>query len=59
MLNYGDLEIGDVYDCDCCGNLEKGYLEYLVSINEINGLIYLTVHNYNVMNSYMKEICYN
>ncbi|KAF9763946.1 hypothetical protein NGRA_0952 [Nosema granulosis] len=43
------LEVVDAFDCTCCGDLEKEYLGYLLSINEINGFTYLTTHNYNIL----------
>ncbi|EOB15048.1 hypothetical protein NBO_10g0038 [Nosema bombycis CQ1] len=51
MLKFDDnrLFVTEITDCKCCGDLKEGYLAYLLSINEINGFIYLTIHNYNVL----------
>ncbi|KAM0671813.1 hypothetical protein CWI42_121510 [Ordospora colligata] len=48
---------GGVFDCKCCGELCEGYLEYLWNIKEMNAMRYLTIHNYNVINSVIGTIC--
>lgn len=44
----------EVYDCECCGNLSKGYLLHLKKMKEINFFYYLTIHNYNTLYKFLE-----
>lgn len=49
------LVVCDLFDCNCCGDLNKGYLEHLKEMKEINCFYYLTKHNINIINSFLKN----
>lgn len=55
-LMNNKIEETNAFDCDCCGDLSPGYLEYLCSINEMNAGYYLTVHNFNFINDLFTQI---
>jgi hypothetical protein len=58
MLSFEDdrVEVREIYDCGCCGELSKGYLRYLWSIKEMNASSYLAIHNYNTLQKIMDRV---
>lgn len=50
------LDVCEIFDCKCCGDLSTGYLKYLWSIKEMNALTYLAIHNYNVLDEVFEAI---
>ncbi|KAH9410694.1 hypothetical protein HK407_12g18260 [Ordospora pajunii] len=59
MLRFdeGIVREGGIFDCKCCGEGSEGYLEYLWSIKEMSVMGYITIHNYNVIDSVLKTVC--
>lgn len=54
-IENNNLIICDIFESKCCGELNKGYLKHLKDMNEINCYYYLTKHNFNTVNLFLKK----